>query len=497
MNRRRFLSHLGATAFVLGNHMPARAEAHRPNFLFLFSDDHRWNSAGCMGDPVIRTPALDRLAREGVLFTNAFVTTSICAVSRASTLTGQYARRHGVHDFVTPLEPEALAESYPAVLRRHGYYTGFIGKWGVGGTVERTALGAPCFDYWAGASFQTNYWHEADCPYVTHDGIHDKTNNTCTCPPDARGVRGPLVRIGKANMKHPVHLTTRIIPDKAARFLETRNPSKPFCLSIFWKAPHCPWSDWDPELAGLYEDMEMPTPKTATPGMADKRPEFLKQSLAGPMGWKWVTDHEALQARMRDYYRLISGMDQGIAKIRATLERLGLAENTVIIYISDNGQFLGDHGYAGKWLMFEESIRVPMMVHDPRLPKARRGRVCDAMTLNIDMAPTMLDMAGVPIPENMQGRSITPLLRNTKAKWRDEWFYEHLYEHGGTIEPCVGVRTKRWKYIRYFRQDPVYESLYDLRGDPEEIHDLARDPAFAERLARLRARCDAYEKGLT
>lgn len=496
MNRRGFLTGMGATALGLGLGARAGAEAERPNFLLLFSDDHRWNAVGCMGDPVIQTPELDRLAREGVLFTNAFVTTSICCVSRASMLTGQYARRHGVNDFYTPLAAATLEQGYSAVLRRNGYYTGFIGKWGIGDSVERTAQGAEYFDYWAGASHQTNFWHEADCPYVLNDGIHDKTNNTCTCPPDARGVEGPNIRVGKANIKNPMHLSTEIIPGKAAQFLETRDAAKPFCLSIFWKAPHGPWSDWAPEFAGLYEDTAMPIPKAATAALAEDRPEFLKKSLAGPTGRRWATDHGILQAQMRHYYRLITSMDKGIGKVRATLERLGLAENTVILYISDNGHFLGDHGYAGKWLMHEESIRVPMIAYDPRLPKAKQGRVCEAMTLNIDMAPTMVDMAGVPVPDTMQGRSIAPLLRNTRAKWRGEWFYEHLYEHGGQIVPCIGVRTTRWKYIRYYRQDPVYESLYDLQGDPEEIRDLARDPRFAEKLAELRAKCANYEETL-
>ena len=189
-------------------------------------------------------------------------------------------------------------------------------------------------------------------------------------------------------------------------------------------------------------------------------------------------------------------MDLGIGKIRAALEKHGVAENTVILYISDNGHFLGDHGFAGKWLMHEESIRVPAIAYDPRLPKRKRGRTCDAMVLNIDMGPTMIDLAGIPVPAHMQGESIAPLLRNTKAKWRDAWFYEHLYEHGGAIVPSIGVRTTRWKYTRYYREDPVYETLYDLRGDPEELTDLARDAGYETILEELRAQCDAYEKEL-
>ncbi len=495
MNRRKFLTAMGMGAAALA--MPsARARSARPNFLLLFSDDHRWDAVGCMGDPVIQTPELDRLAAEGMLFTNAFVTTSICCVSRASALTGKYARRHGVHDFFRPLSEEALDESFPAVLRENGYYTGFIGKWGIGDSVKRTNLGARTFDYWGGASHQTNFWHEEDCPYVTYDGKSDLSKAVCTCPKDARGMGGPGVRIGKANMKNPVHLETQIVPDKAKQFLKTRDTSKPFCLSVFLKAPHSPWSDWDPSVEHLYDGKVMPAPEAATSEHADDRPKFLKRSLGGPTGQRWATDKTALQNGMRDYYRLITTMDMGIGKIRHALEEAGVSGNTVILYISDNGHFLGDHGYAGKWLMHEESIRVPAIAYDPRLPKRKHGRVCEEMVLNIDMGPTMVDMAGIPVPTCMQGRSIAPLLRNTKASWRDEWFYEHLYDHKGRIEPSVGVRGKRWKYTRYFRQEPVYETLYDLKGDPQELHDLARDPAHQKILEELRAKCSAYEKNL-
>lgn len=495
MNRRAFLktAALGGAAAFLAQRVNA---AQRPNFLFLYSDDHRWNAMGCAGDPVIQTPELDRLAAEGVLFENAFVTTSICCVSRASVLTGQYARRHGVHDFFKPLSEETLDGSVSSVLREHGYYTGFIGKWGVGDSVAKTNLGARTFDYWAGGPKQTNFWHEADCPYVLNDGIHNPTDNVCTCPPDARGVKGVDIRVGKANIKNPVHLETEIVPAKADQFLATRDKAKPFCLNVFLKAPHGPWSDWDPATEHIYDGQILPAPKAANPAYADDRPEFLKKSLAGGTGQRWATDPQILQRQMRDYYRLITTMDMGIGKIRASLEKHGVADNTVILYISDNGHFLGDHGFAGKWLMHEESIRVPAIAYDPRAPKRRRGRRCEGMVLNIDMGPTMIDLAGIPAPAHMQGMSIAPLFQNSKAKWRDEWFYEHLYEHNGAIEPSVGVRGTRWKYTRYYKQDPVYETLYDLKHDPEELTDLARDPAFAEKLAELRTRCDAYEKNL-
>ena len=488
----------GAWPILAGAAQTPASAAERPNLLFLFSDDQRADAMGCSGNRAVRTPNLDELAAVGVRFPNAFVTTSICCVSRVSVLTGQYARRHGVHDFATPLSDEAMAGTYPALLRKAGYYTGFIGKWGIAANSQaQVDRAGHWFDYWAGASYQSNYWHEADCPYVTSDGIRDKLRNVCTCPPDARGRAGPAVRIGRANIKRPRHLTTQIIPEKVEQFLGSRDKAKPFCLSISFKSAHAPWRDWDPALKDLYVDAGLPLPETAAGQAVAAKPAFLRESLGSPGGKRLAENHEELRTHIGHYYRMVTSLDAAVGKIRKALASHNVADNTVIIFTSDNGHFLGEHGLMGKWLMYEESIRVPLIVHDPRLPASYRGRTCDEMALNIDMAPTMLDLAGERVPKRMQGRSLRSLLAGPAAPLREDWFYEHLYRTKvHSIERTEGVRGRRWKYIRYIDRQPAYEELYDLKADPRETTNLARRPAHKAVLADLRDKWQAYTRDL-
>jgi len=504
LDRRMFLKAVGAgiggsvLSGIWGRRVySADAAGRHPNIVFMFSDDQRWDTLGCVGNPVINTPEHDRLAREGVLFENCFVTTSICCVSRANVFTGQYARRHGIDDFFKMFSNEQWSQTYPALLRRRGYWTGFIGKWGIGANEQRNMDKASgFFDFWAGGGYQTNYWHERDCPFVTNDGVHNKADNVCTCPADARGIAGPKVRVGRANIKDPVHQTTEIVPMKVRRFLESRDRQKPFCLSISFKSAHGPWGDYPEELKSLYEGVKMPIAATVTPEESDKQPGFLRNSLANNIGARLAADHEKLSKMMRDYYRLITAQDQAIGEIRKALAAAGVAENTVIIFTSDNGHFLGEHGFFGKWFMHEESIRVPCIIYDPRLPAGRRGRRRKEMILNIDFAPTMLELAGLGVPAAMQGRSLMPLMTGAAANWRKDWFYEHVYNHNRTIVPSEGVRTGEWKYIRHYDQEPVYEQLFHLKDDPHETHDFARDPACRDTLEKLRRRWRDYCRDL-
>ena len=481
---------------------PDHGRGGRPNIIFLLTDDQRWDALGCFGTSVIETPELDRLASEGVRFTNAFVTTSICAVSRASILSGQYARRHGIDDFSKMFSDEALSQTYPALFREHGYYTGFIGKWGVGANeLKNLTKASTIFDYWAGASHQSNYWHERTCRYVTDNGIDGKANNVCTCPADARGVAGCEVRIGRANLRDPVHLTTDIIPQKVAQFLDARDTQKPFCLSISFKAPHGPTCDFPPTLRKLYADDLMTLPATATLADADTLPVFLRASLESDRGRRWAMRRgrkQVLQENLRQYDRLITGVDRAVGRIRRLLAEHKLAENTVIVFTSDNGHFFGEHGLFGKWLMYEESIRVPLIIVDPRLPAHAVGRTCDAMALNIDFAPTMLDLAAIAVPQAMQGKSLVPLVHDPSAPLRDGWFYEHHFTLGAPrkIERSEGVRTARWKYIRYIDQRPICEQLFDLWSDPTERHDLAGDADYAHILDDLRGQWETFSVSL-
>jgi arylsulfatase A-like enzyme len=477
--------------------MDTAGKRPRPNIIFLFSDDQRSDAMGCAGNKVIQTPEHDKLASQGVMFENCFVTTSICCVSRASVLTGQYARRHGIDDFVKMFSEQQLNNMYPSLMQQNGYWTGFIGKWGVGAnTLANIDKASEYFDFWAGGSHQTNFWHEKDCPFVTCDPVNDKIHNVCNCPDDFVGTKNYNPRIGRKDIKNPVHQTTEIVPNRVRQFLQTRDKAKPFCLSISLKTPHGPWEDYSDSVADLYKDIEIPSSPTATKEHSDKLPAFLRKSLEGKNGARLATEKPFLQNALKNYYRSISSQDEAIGKIRQALTDTEQASNTIIVFIGDNGHYFGEHGLFGKWLMGEESIRVPCIIYDPRLTKSQKGTRRKQTILNIDMAPTMLDMAGVKVPEEMQGRSLVPLLKGKKPKWRDQFFYEHVYTHGGAIVPCEGVRTSDYKYIHYYDQQPPVEQLYDMRNDAAEINDLAGDEKFAAVLLKLRKQCSQYRESL-
>lgn len=435
----------------------------KPNILFILTDDQRWDALGCMGNPDIKTPNIDRLAHEGVLFRNHFVTTSICCVSRASIFTGQYKRRHGITNFAKPFTPTQWAQTYPALLRQHGYYTGFIGKFGVGNeqAVQATATE---FDYWRGLPGQGGqYFIEPDDPTHTH--------------------------------------TTARMGGQALEFLRQCPANQPFCLSISFNAPHA--RDHmpreytpDPRDEPLYVDKAIPKPPTATDAYFQRLPQSV-QTSEGRTRWHWRYDTpEKYQHNTSDYYRLITGIDREVGRIMDAIQASGRAGQTVVVFTSDNGYALGDRGLADKWFMYEEDIRDPLIILDPRQPAANRGRTENAMTLNIDFAPTLLELAGIAPPPGMQGRSLLPFLANQHPPdWRKEFFYEHDYGPN-IIPPSEGVRTERWSYIRWINETPPIEELYDVQADPLEARNLAADPAHAPTLAQLRARWAQYREGL-
>ena len=461
LSRRQFVKTVGATALAAtfpGMLDSCGKQEKKPNIIFLLTDDQRWDALGCMGNPIIQTPNIDRMASEGVLFSNAFVTTSICCTSRASIFLGQYARRHGIHDFKTDFTPGQLAHTYDMLLKKAGYRVGFIGKYGVGRN-----LPADKYDYWRGIPGQPIY-----------ENI-DKNGN----------------------YKH----LTRIMGEQAIEFLEGCSNEQPFCLSISFKAPHVQDNDprqfiYDPAYQHLYQDVKIPTPKTASDQYFYAFPDFFTRDNEGRRRWQIrFSTPEKYQEMVKGYYRLITGVDAVVGKIRENLERLGLAKNTVIIYSSDNGFFLGEHGLAGKWYGYEPSIRVPLIIFDPRLPQNSQGQVREEMVLNIDIAPTILDIVGIEIPQAVQGKSMLPLVQGKKIPWRQEFFYEHLFEHD-KIPKSEGVITKRYKYLRYIETQPVYEELFDLQEDPHEIRNLAKDKNYQTLLNKLRQKCDEMAKNL-
>jgi alpha-L-rhamnosidase len=244
----------------------------------------------------------------------------------------------------------------------------------------------------------------------------------------------------------------------------------------------------------------MPIKASVSVDDAESRPDFLKNSLMNPQrGSKLVRDPAMLQEEMRHYYRLVAGIELCMGKILASLKEHGVDENTIIIYTSDHGHFLGEHGFDGKWLLYDESAHIPMILYDPRSPK--EARTSDELALLIDMAPTMLDMAGIEIPSEMQGQSLLPQMANPEKPLRDAFFMEHLYGHGPKppthIERSEGVRTRRWKYINYIDQaGPQAEELYDLEKDPLEMHNLAQNPEYAKQLKKLQKQHAEYRKEL-
>ncbi|HEX4149484.1 MAG TPA: sulfatase/phosphatase domain-containing protein, partial [Pirellulales bacterium] len=245
-----------------------------------------------------------------------------------------------------------------------------------------------------------------------------------------------------------------------------------------------------------YDEVTMPVPPLATDEAFRRLPSFVQES-EGRRRWQRRFDTpERNQSILRDYYRLITGLDREVGRIVAALESSKLAENTVILFTSDNGYALGDRGMADKWYMYDEDIRIPLIVYDPRLPSRLHGRQEDAMVLNVDFAPTLLDLAKAPIPSTMQGRSLVPFIENKPVPddWRTEYFYEHDFGGGAKIPSVEGVRTKDWAYMRWVDAKPVVEELYDLRTDPLEEKNLVNDPAAAKMLESLRARWATLKK---
>lgn len=451
----RWLIALAAILVLVTPLAAQETKKKRPNIVFLVADDLRWNVMGYAGDKHAKTPHLDALRKRGVNFRNAFVTTSICAVSRASIFSGQYARRHKINDFVTEFTPDAFARTYPMLLRMAGYRVGFIGKFGVGRIMPEKS-----FDYWKGFPGQGVYFNK-----------DDKT-----------------------------HLTARM-GDQAIEFLRGCKKDQPFCLSISFKCPHAMDAAKreyppDPRDEDLHKDTTFPIPKTADAKFFQSMPDFVQNSESRKRWERRFKTPEMFQEILRDYYRLVHGMDREIGRIVAELERLGLTGDTIIIFTSDNGYFFGEHGLADKWYLYEESIRVPLIVFDPSVPMLERNRTMDAMALNIDLAPTMLDYAGVAIPKSMQGASLRPWMRGESPEWRDDWFYEH-HTAIKIIPPSEGIRARRYSYLRWMKdpKNPV-EELYDVIADPLQERNLVLEPMHQETLRLLRARWERLRKEL-
>ncbi len=440
----------------------------RPNILFVLADDQRNDVLSCAGHPVVQTPTIDRLAAAGTRFTKAFVTTSICAASRASIFTGLYESSHQYTFGQPPLKRNLMEKSYPYLLRKAGYITGFVGKLGVAMEARDEMLNQ-MFDHYE--------LSPRNAPYV--EELPDGT------------------RMHSAEIKG----------QQAIAFIQKQTAEKPFCLSVSFNAVHAVDANKTPGNAGhypypdevshLYENVEMPLPLLSDSSIYNQHPDFLKQSLNRERYfWRWDT-YEKYQTNMRAYFRMISGYDRVINRIIEALEAKGLADNTIIIYTADNGYYMGNRGFAGKWSHYEESLRVPMIIYDPRLPDRQRGKESEEMVLNIDIAATLLDYAGLN-PESMyQGKSMQPLVEGRAPEnWRKDFLCEHRMKHD-KIPQYVGVRGERFVYASYYNQTPPYEYLHDLTSDPLQLVNFADSSAYSEQLQRMRVRAMALEAEFT
>ena len=428
------------------------AETPRPNIVFLFTDDQAQRAVGCYGNPDIITPNLDQLARDGVRFANHYDTTSICMASRSSVMTGLYEYRHGCNFNHGPLQRRFMEQSYPVRLREAGYFTGFAGKIGFVLAGEKFEALEPLFDLWAGGPGQTQY------QTAKNKGIARYAEQYPHC--------------------------SRAYGAWALDFLKAAKASgKPFCMSISFKAPHNPQTP-DPIDMKLYADRKFTRP----PNFGVENSKHLSPQVhtsRAAKGYRgWVNDFDETVAK---YYALVTGVDAAVGMIREGLKREGLDQNTVIIFTSDNGYNCGSHGFGDKVIPYEEGSAAPLIIYDPRLSKEHAGRVCEALTGNVDMPATIFALSGVPAPEGIDGKNLLPLLTNPKGRVRDVLPLFNFW--GVPSAQSMAVVTPEWKYIYWYYggdgMNPT-EELFHVGQDRFEMATLANKLEYATQLATMR-----------
>ncbi len=446
------MKHFLIIVYLLSIHFVGTAQPNRPNIIFILTDDQRWDALGIAGNTIIKTPEMDALATAGTYFRNAFSTTPICAASRASILTGLYERTHG-YTFQQPGLQQPYADiMYPKILKENGYYVGLFGKLGVN------------------MKDPARYFNESD--------FYDRGEK-----PDRRGYFYKMIG------NDTVHLT-RYSGQQAQEFIKNAPPGKPFCLSIYFSAPHAhdPSTEqyfWQAKSEARYKDILIPPPILPDDKYFNQLPLEVRQGF-NRTRWTWRFDTpEKYQNSLKGYYRMINEIDDEIGALRKLLSERGLADNTIFIIMSDNGYFTGDRQLADKWLMYDPSIRVPLIIYDPRKHKPS---TIDAMVLNIDVPKTILEFAGIKPPPNYQGISLKPFVdKGNISSGRDHILIEHLWKLP-EIPSSEGIRTSKWKYFRY-RLINAPEELYDLQNDPLETINLAASSKYKKELSKLRAMC--------
>ena len=452
--------------------------ADRPNILFIMSDDHASHAMSCYGSRINETPNLDRIANEGMRFDNCFCTNSICTPSRAAILTGTYNHINGVTTLSTPMDNRL--PTFVKDLRASGYQTGIFGKWHLGQGAAHEPSG---FDDWAVLPGQGLY-HNPTFIFPTEDGS------------ERRSVHGYV---------------TDIITDMSLDFLRGRDADKPFMLMCHHKAPHRHWEP-DEKHAHMYLNEDIPEPETlyddySNRAAAAEAAEMRLGTHNQPLDLKTEIPRElpemelrkwAYQRYIKDYLRVVASIDDNVGRLLDYLDDEGIAEDTVVIYTSDQGFFLGDHGWYDKRFMYEESLRMPYIMRYPRGIEA--GGVNDDMVLNVDFAPTCLELAGLPAQDAMQGRSFAPQLNgDTPDDWRESMYYRYwMHRTHHNVYAHYGIRTRRHKLIYYYADPlgtmgsldgkftPEWE-LFDLEADPYELNNVVDAPENAGLVASLKA----------
>jgi len=482
---RKFCAGAILLALIIGLDVrPAFAEHKQPNILFVFTDDHAYQSISAYGSRINQTPNIDRLAIEGMRFDRCYVTNSICGPARAAILTGKYSHRNGF--YVNDNKFDGSQQTFPKLLRRGGYQTAMIGKWHL--STDPTG-----FDHWEILRSQGTYYN-------------------------------PTMKRNGTTVKHTGYVT-EIVTDLALDWLRKgRDSDKPFLLMYQHKAPHRPW-DPGPKYLHQFEDETIPEPSTLFEGYSKRGlaarqqdmtisesldgrdlklqpPEnltptqratwnaayeprneaFRKANLSGDALLRWK-----YQRYIKDYLRCVAAVDDQLDRLLDYLDETELADNTVVVYASDQGFYLGEHGWFDKRWMYEQSLRTPLLIRWPG--KIEAGTFCDKIVSPIDLASTFLDMAGVDIPDDLQGRSLVPLLQ---GKTPDDWrktFYYHYYEYPGWhyVRRHYGVTDGRFKLIHFYESDVDQWELYDLLLDKDEQKNVAENPVYRKVRKRMEA----------
>jgi arylsulfatase A-like enzyme len=485
---------------IAGSALTLQAAEKPLNILFIFTDDHATQAIGAYGSRINKTPNIDRLATHGAVFSNSFCSNSICGPSRASILTGQHSHKNGFYSNES-IEFDGSQTTFPKLLRKAGYQTALIGKWHLGS--DPTG-----FDHWEILPNQGNYYNP---------NLYKEGENTD-------------FQMWKWGKKYQGYATD-IVTDLSIEWLEKRDKTKPFLLMSQHKAPHEPW---DPPLKYLskYDDVTIPEPATLFDDYAnrsetlaanttnivnfmwsrslhytdpvDKRPPTALARMTPEQKDKWhaaygpknremfaasLSPREMAKWRyqryIKDYLRCIDSVDDNVGRILDYLEENGLMDNTVIIYSSDQGFYLGEHGWYDKRWMFEESLAMPLIVRWPGVTSP--GSRINKLVQNIDYAPTFCEIAGITPPDDMQGRSLKPIINDSNARWRTSIYY-HYYEYPNihNVPPHEGIRTDRYKLINFYKNDGF--NLFDLKNDPSELTDLSNTPEYCDILQQMKRR---------